>query len=126
MPRVFVIERTKSTMDLSTAAAYGELVVVFDRDHRRTSVFNTVAYGEAIRERLDELGFDPATDYICIVGSMVTTTVFAMATLVAYKCVNFLFFDAMHSSYIDRVISVDDWSTGDIDARQDNTVQHHS
>lgn len=102
--RVFLIEQPRPETRLDDAKRFGQLVTVFDKDTRRTSVFNTEAYCEDLIERLEILGFDVDRDYVCVVGALVTVTVTVARIASRFGRISLLLFRANEEGYVERTI----------------------
>lgn len=109
MSRVFVLEPPRPDIDISLSNEYGDLVILFDNETRRSSVFRTAAFGHEILEKLREYDFDPENDLICIVGSLIGVTVLISAAMAAYETFSVLFYSASDTKYVERRVGLEVW-----------------
>jgi len=103
-PSVFLLEATRSNIDTTKAASFGEIKYIFEQGDRRSSVFETRAYEVAIEERLNALGFDPARDIVCIAGRIVCVAVLFAVLTRLFGRFNILMFDAHDECYVMRTV----------------------
>lgn len=104
MKRVFLIERPKGNIDLSTAEHFGELRVLFPPGEHRVSVFATSEFSREVVARLKSEGFDNLTDSVCVAGSMIAMVTAVAAIIVEYGFVNVLFFNSTIEAYARKTI----------------------
>lgn len=121
MGRVFMVERPRTSVDTSTAERYGHVTFIFGRRDRRCSVFNSSSYGAQIVERLELANFDPARDFVCVVGSMVTVVVALIAAACHYPYLRLLLYRANEGKgeYVIRKVGTAVWK-GDSNATGDS------
>lgn len=101
MPKVFILSPVaNASIDVSKAAAFGDITYVFEHNDKRPSVFNHTAYGRAVIERMTTLGFDNQVDYFCCVGSMVSLAVTLVVLSYNNPTLRILLFDATHGEYV--------------------------
>lgn len=101
-PRCFLIEPVK--LDIRDARTYGEIVLLFNENDRRPSIFSTESFLKAVQRRLEEENYDPLIDYILIAGPMVTVVVTAAEMAAAYGRIKVLMFNSNENQYIERSI----------------------
>ena len=109
LPRVFVLEPVKSSIDVSKAERYGEVAYVFNPDERRPSVFQATAFGESVLRRLEAAEFRWEHDYLAVAGSIVPVTIALMACMTKYPRLNVLFWHAGEMTYVRRQIDKASW-----------------
>jgi len=114
--RVFVVERPRPNIDLRCAEKFGELVLLFEAEDRRCSVFHSEQYGLAVLERLRAKNFDPLLDLLCVAGSMVPVTIAIAAAVLRYGRISVLLYNAAESSYVERTIGGSSWLGDDDDS----------
>lgn len=103
MPRVFVLEPPRSTVDLSSTEKFGEVTFIFQPGDRRCSVFLGNEYGEIVLEKLREMNFDPIKgDSFCITGGMIPVSIAVAAIIVTYGGIRVLFWSAAECRYVER------------------------
>jgi len=103
MNKVILFEKPKPNIDISHAATFGELIYLFDSNHRRCSAFNVDLFQETIIKELMELEYDPLQDYICIAGSMLIISLGLVACARIFGDFKVLLFSSTESCYIERV-----------------------
>ncbi len=104
--RVFLVEKSQRSFDLSSAEHYGELNYLFSHREGRPSLLNAEAYQAYVLNRLKELEFDLENDLFCVTGSILAVTQ-AMAALVVYAGldrVNLLLFNSSSGLYEKRTV----------------------
>ena len=105
MARVLVLEQpSPGNIDLSPASRFGELVYLLDRKVDRVSAFDTARYEQLIRERLCDVGFNPASDVVCLAGKILGVAVLCATLARIYGPFQALMFDAHETKYVKRVI----------------------
>lgn len=102
---VFLIEKPRGAINLTTAQDFGEVRVLFPPEEHRTSVFNVDAFGEEVVSRLKRVNFDKTTDSICVAGSMITVIVAIAAILKEWGQIRVLFFNAAIDHYVQRTLN---------------------
>ena len=102
MSKVFIIELPRRYVDTSKAEEFGEIVYVFLPTSRRCSVWEHVHFGETVLQRLKELNFNPWTDYVCIVGALVTVTIALITIAQSYDEFNVLLFNSVSGAYVQK------------------------
>jgi len=121
MPKVFIIEHPRNNVDISDAQKFGDIVCIFERDDRRCGVFHHAEFGRTILRRLEELGFDPDVDFICVVGAMLTVVTAIIAVSQYYDKFNALLFNSVNGSYVEKQFNENDWK-GLRDGKEDKTT----
>jgi hypothetical protein len=97
--RVFVVEPyNKRGINLSRLYEYGEIVYLFPVEGDRTSIFDPTFEGDVI-EKLETYRFDPATDFIAIVGPMVSVCLMIASTIQYYAPIKVLAYDRRDDAY---------------------------
>lgn len=109
MARVFLIEEPRANLDVSSAAAFGDLIYLFGPMDRRHSVFNPNAYASDVLAQLAHLQFDYQNDLICVTGSMVPIVLAVLTLAVSYPWLNILFYNASEGQYVARVVDPAEW-----------------
>jgi len=109
MPKVFVIESLRRSVDLSKADSFGEIVYVFPRGFRRCGVFRHIEFGQTVLNRLHDLGFNSDEDFICIVGSMITVSIALVAIAQTHDVFKVLLFNSSDEMYIEKRFDSNDW-----------------
>ena len=71
--RAILLESTR--VDTSGAEVYGDVVELFDREHRRPTAWLPDEIGLALENRLAEIGYNPNCDMIIVSGSTALLTV---------------------------------------------------
>jgi hypothetical protein len=104
MRRVFMIERPKQSIDITTAEKFGTFVFIYEHDDRRCSIFSSKEYVSCVIERLKSFKFNPATDFVCITGNLITVTYLVVALIKLYGWFNGLLYHAHENLYVARVI----------------------
>ena len=104
MTKVLLLEMTRSNIDTSKAEPFGEIYYIFTQGDRRSSVFDTTAYEQAIEARLNELQFDADKDIVCIAGKIVCIAVLCAVLSRKYGQFNILMFDAHDERYVMRTV----------------------
>ena len=107
--RVFVIEPVRNYIDISKAQKYGEIIYIFNHEDRRCSAWEHVHFGQEILQRLKALEFDSKTDFICIVGAMLTVSITAITVAQHYDKFNILLFNSVNDAYVKRRFDKNDW-----------------
>jgi len=100
--KVFILEPVRQSLDVSKAEAYGEIIYIFRSESRRCSVWDHQSFSAAVLSELKILKFNPKTDFICIVGAMLTVTIAVIAITQRYKEFNALLFNSVSSNYVHR------------------------
>lgn len=101
--RVVLIEENPR-YDLAQLAAFGE--VVFLCKDRECNPFQLERTTELIRQRLDKMGFDGETDFICMTGQNLKIAILLAVAANDFGSVRVLMFDAVAHSYKERVFDV--------------------
>lgn len=96
-PKAILIEKTK--MDVSSAAVFGEIVHVFPKGRPRSSIWSDDFLEEAI-ESLADLEYDPAIDYIILVGQLVPLTKVIARLVSIYNRIRILCWSATERDYL--------------------------
>lgn len=109
MSKVFIIEPPRQNIDTSKAKEYGDIIYVFDHDDRRCSVWSHASFGQTVLQRLEELGFDPEKDSICVVGAMITVLIAVVAIAQRYEKFNVLLFNSIDDKYVQKLFNWNDW-----------------
>jgi len=102
MAKVFLVERPRGTIDLSTTEKYGEIVYIFDHNERRPSLFDVNQFMGAVLQKLKELEYKPEMDYICVTGGMIPVCLMIAALAYEGTEMNLLLYSATESKYIGR------------------------
>ena len=100
--RVFIAECVSSHIDLSKAEKYGEVVIVMK--DRGAPASETGAFLTRLQDRLDELKFDPTTDYFCVVGAILPVSISIAALLHRYDVISLLVYSTTTERYVERTI----------------------
>ncbi len=108
--RVFVIEHPRNRIDVSKAEEYGNIVYIFDNKERRCTAWLHVEYGQTILRRLKTYHFDPKIDFVCIVGAMLTITVYIIVVAQYYSEFKALLFDSRDNRYVQKKFDRNDWA----------------
>lgn len=109
MPKVFIIESLRRSVDISKANIFGDITYIFPKDTRRCGVFRHIEFGQTVLNRLDELEFDCYQDSICIVGTMVSMSISLVAIAQAYEEFNVLLFNSSDDMYVQKKFHKNDW-----------------
>lgn len=109
MPKVFIIERPRSNIDVSDALKFGDIVYVFDCNDRRCGVWQITLFGQTVLRRLEFLKFDPKTDYVCVTGAMLTVSIAIIAIAQCYDEFNALLFNSVNNCYVEKRFRKNDW-----------------
>ena len=100
--RVFQV-RESNRFDVTPAEEYGELSVLLKSSD--CSPFNPDRFGRGLRDRLDQVEYDPNRDYIILSGDMLDL-IFTIGFLKSeYEHVKVLIFNARDNAYFPRVLS---------------------
>ena len=102
MSKVFILEPVRSKLDVSKAREYGEIIYIFQRDARRCSVWDHKNFSLTVLRRLKALGYNYKTDFICVVGAILTVTIAIIALTQKYEEFNALFFNSVSGDYVKR------------------------
>lgn len=100
--RVFVFEETKQ--DVRRAATYGEIVYLFGASRQRSALFECDAVSDEIVTALEEYGFNPALDFVCVTGHIVSIALLTAAVVSNWGRVKFLLYDAIQKTYHERAL----------------------
>ncbi len=106
---VYLVETPKPNIDVSRAEEFGEVTFVFKPNDRRCSVFHTPEFGNAVVQRLEAAGYDPARDYFCVAGSMVSVITALVAIVSHWGAVRVLVYSAPNSKYVERTFDSSMW-----------------
>jgi len=109
MNRVFIIEPPRTYVDTSKASAFGDIYYVFNHEDRRCSVFHSAEFGRTVLDSLKTLKFDNKSDFICVVGPMLTVTISIVALSQTYDELKLLLFDSVHDKYVSRIFKKSEW-----------------
>ena len=123
MSKVFIIEPPRNNIDVSDAQKFGDIVYVFDYDDRRCGVWQHVLFGQTILQRLESLGFDPESDYVCVTGAMVTVTIAIITIAQYYDEFNTLLFNSVNNCYVGKRFKKSDWKGLNDGAKSRTTVK---
>jgi hypothetical protein len=99
--RAFVIERTKHALD--KVSQHGKLTYIFAPEKGRSSMWSNDFRKEIIKQ-LEQYEYDPAYDYIVLVGGFLITILFVTTVVSKYGPVAALAFDACDQHYKQIVI----------------------
>lgn len=122
MPKVFIIEPPRNNIDVSDARKFGDIVYVFEVDDRRCGVFRHVLFGQTILQRLELHKFDPETDYVCVVGAMLTVSIAIITIAQYYDAFNVLLFNSVDDSYVEKRFDKNDWKGEHHDGTKNRTA----
>jgi len=106
MPKVILIEKPKANIDTSKAKDFGEIEYLFDNAQKRCSAFDTIKYQRYMLKKLEEINFDPDSDFICATGSVLVLTVCLIAIAQRYDRFKALIFSSTESQYVERIFDV--------------------
>lgn len=104
MPRVFLLEKMKKEVDLSTAEQYGTICYVFREGDRRCSLFDSERFQSMVVDKLQDLEFDPSNDHVCLAGSVVALVLFTTALSRIHPKFSVLLFSSSMNAYVSRVL----------------------
>lgn len=99
MPKVFIVEPIRNSIDISSAETFGPIVFLFESGDRRANVFDTENYAADILAALNTKNFNWQEDYICIVGSMIPIISTIAIVAATYHAVRVLLFRANDLAY---------------------------
>jgi hypothetical protein len=104
-PRVFMLMPHK--LDVSKATEYGKIKMIFDGVQKKPSIWTPEFVKETL-DRLEDMEYDPSTDYFLVVGSMVSvvrsTTALVSSCTVLPKG---LFYDISSGKYVPLTMGVE-------------------
>lgn len=100
--RVFILKTTKRHFDISSTGVFGDVVYLISEDEHIPSVFDTVAYQNALVTRLRAYDYDPTRDYVCVVGAMVPVTNFIVCVAKEWRIFKVLLFSSTENKYVER------------------------
>lgn len=97
--RVFYVEAPKQRFDSGLAKRWGELVCLFPANARRASIWDS-DFENDVMSALWRQDFDPAVDYLLVVGAVVPT-VLAIAKMANYYTdgIHLLLFSSTDRAY---------------------------
>ena len=103
--RVFVLEPINPPLifDPHAAEKFGELVYVFERGELRSSIWHDEFCAECL-DSLEEKGYDPARDFLLVVGKLVPITRMTASLARKYGAVRALFWHAVDKEYVVRIL----------------------
>lgn len=96
-PRVFML--LPNDKDTRGAAGFGKLILLFQQDEQRPSIWDSAFVDEAVR-RLDLQNYDPDRDYLLVAGMMVPLVAMFTRLGFEYGHVMALCFDMRDNRYI--------------------------
>jgi len=107
MARVFIVERPRREIDVSSAEAYGDITFIFDRDDRRASIFDPDSYMHDVITQLNMKRFNPKEDYIAMTGGLLQVSQ-ALLAVRAYtkEPIRVLHFNSSIELYEERMIAL--------------------
>ena len=100
--RVFVFEETKQ--DVGKAGAFGKIEFLFGETRPRSALFECDNLSNEIINALEECAYDPARDFICITGHIVSIALLTAAVVSEYGRAKFLLYDAIQKTYHERAL----------------------
>lgn len=100
-PRVFML--MPHDKNVRASRRFGELVVVFDKQESRPSIWDPSFLLEAL-DRMQDYQFDPQRDYILVVGSMVPVVMWCAAAFHRWPGTRILCFDIASGDYVARTL----------------------
>lgn len=109
MGRVFVVEKPKAHINISFCCQYGQIVYLFAKGDKRCSIFDVKEFGRAVLAKLEEHDFDPSEDYICIVGSLISSVLACVALSCVWDGYRVLLHNAVDGTYTVEEIGFDVW-----------------
>ncbi len=113
MSRVILIEGT-DRVDVTQAAKFGDLVYLFRTRERRGTLFEVSDYVRTLKTMLRQINYNPAQDFICIVGRMIPVTLLGMAVMSLVhqekysSPIKLLLWNAVDDQYVVRVLTSDE------------------
>jgi hypothetical protein len=96
---VFLLEQT--THDISALRGYGEVEYIFAPGEARPSVWQ-LEFSALLAEKLEDIGFDPANDFIAFTGRLIPMMMLSSAVHRQYGSFFALLFDAGTQTYVER------------------------
>ncbi len=102
---VYLFEPPTGNIDIAPAAKYGTIQYLFKPERgtkSRSSLWETDKLAAEILGALADCNYDPATDYICISGHQVATSILLATVIAEYGAVKVLLFDTRERSYVAR------------------------
>lgn len=112
MTRVFVLAPTDKP--IYSAAEFGEIVFIFSPSDRPVS-HTSCEFAMAIVRKLESMDYDPATDYLLLVGAFVPLIVFVAVVCEQYIMPKALAFDIRQNRYYPIVLGIGNPDETDID-----------
>jgi hypothetical protein len=109
MTKAFILE--PCSLNVSTAATFGELVYVFDKGERRSSIW-APAFRQEIIEALERKDFDPDRDYFVVAGHMVPLVIAVSVLQEYYGYVKTLMFCSVSRGYTNYILGKPHETTG--------------
>lgn len=100
-PRVFML--MPHDKNVRASRRFGELVVVFDKNESRPSIWDPEFLMEAL-DRMQDYQFDATRDHILVVGSMVPVVMWCAATMHRWPGTRILCFDIASGDYVSRTL----------------------
>jgi len=91
--------------NMSAAEPFGDIEFLMDGDV--VNAFRTDDLVKRVHSELDELNFNPETDFFGITGATATVAIVFGVMLAKYKRVRVLLFDAVNDGYVERVVGAD-------------------
>lgn len=116
-PRVFLIEPSRTDVDLNSTKGFGAVEFVFQPDRKREgaprhtfrpSMTSVNAYAKCFLEEIESRGYNPATDFFAMTGPLIAVSVSLSALLYRYKKIKVLIFVASMNGYVDKEFSAKD------------------
>lgn len=101
MPRVFLLEPTK--VDVSRAADWGQLTVLFPPGVHRSSIWDERYSGEVLNA-LAVHRYIPLEDFFLVAGSQVPLVMASIVMTKAYGVIQYLFYNAIDHSYHSKTL----------------------
>lgn len=108
MQRVFFLERAMQRID--SARQFGRITYIFPPHVDRCSIWDTEIFCNDALDRLKELHYDPAIDFIAVTGHIIPLVSLTAALISEYDKIKVLFFNAADYSYNERILG-----NGDMD-----------
>ena len=102
-----LLEPVKHDIDISTAAAHGEIVFLFNRGDGKPNIFDD-RFQDVIDKRLTEIRYNPDIDYIVISGQMIAIVTMVGLLTAAYGEIRVLVFSAGDRKYVVKTIGLVD------------------
>lgn len=103
-PMTILIEQSRKHNGVDKLERFGDVMYLFAEEERRPPIFDVATYSRVIKTRLEELGYNPAYDFLVMSGSSNANYVMLSTLVAAFGTVKVLMWHSATENYAERQI----------------------